>query len=192
MKNGSGAQAAAAAAKWRCRAIPSSGKYGGAMTDTPSAPASAAWAARVTVSAVVWAPQWAKTVSRPLEASTNRCRVVWRSGTERAMPSPALPQVRTPSMPAPTRKSTSGATASSPTREPPSRSGVTAAANAPRSSGVVVGQGDHGVLTVGVGGALGLGCPDAVVVLALEPHAAGGEARLHLYQLRRNLGADRL
>ena len=70
------------------------------MTTTASAPISAACAARVTVSAVVCAPQWTATRSRPSAACRKRSATRRRSSTRSRIPSPAVPSARTPSSPA--------------------------------------------------------------------------------------------
>ena len=100
---------------------------------TPSAPASAAWAESATVSAVVWAPQWANTASRPSRprGSAAACLALGhRQGDALAGAAAGRGRRRSRRPPGSRR-----ATRRPPRRsEPPSRSGVTAAANAPRSS----------------------------------------------------------
>src|SRR5581483_3360420 len=103
------------------------------MTATASAPISAAWAARATVSIVVWAPQCTAT-SNPLgRAARNSSAARRRSATENMMPSPVVPSARRPSSPPPASRATSGWKTSSSSADPPSVSGVTTAAMAPFS-----------------------------------------------------------
>src|SRR4051794_38068037 len=96
------------------------------MTATPSTPIEAAWAARATVSAVDWAPQW--TISVPSQASRNAEAARIRSSSESSTPSPVVPSAKSPSTPPAARKSTIGPIASSSSAAPPLRSGVTDAA----------------------------------------------------------------
>ena len=95
------------------------------MTATPAAPASAANAASAVVSAVVCAPQWARTGSGPSRKSVSARR---RSSSRRLMPSPVVPSARMPSTPPAARKARYGSNAASSSALPPSRSGVSAAA----------------------------------------------------------------
>src|ERR671935_179128 len=100
------------------------------MTATASAPASAAWAASRTVSAVDCAPQWtamsrrSPAASRKSSAARRRC-----SGGSRK-PSPVVPSASSPSRPPPARKSTYRSNAASSRLSPPSARGVIAAASA--------------------------------------------------------------
>ena len=66
------------------------------MTTTASAPTSAAWAASVTVSAVVCAPQWTATWSRRSDACRKRSATRRRSSTRSRIPSPAVPEREEP------------------------------------------------------------------------------------------------
>ena len=86
---------AAAAAKCSSSSPASNAKYGGAITATPSAPASAACAASARVSAVVWAPQCTITRSASdsptISSATRR-----RSSRSSRTPSPVVPSDEQP------------------------------------------------------------------------------------------------
>src|SRR5205823_14813940 len=91
----------------------SSGKYGGAITATASAPMSAACAASSTVSHVDCAPQCTATCSRPAAASTNSWAARRRCPTGSRKPSPVVPSASSPCTPPSARKSTYGPCAAS-------------------------------------------------------------------------------
>ncbi len=95
------------------------------MTATASAPISAAWAASATVSAVVCAPQCTINVAR--DAARNTTVTRFRSSTDSKIPSPVVPQQKTPSAPPSARKREYGQIAASSSCEPPLVSGVAAA-----------------------------------------------------------------
>ena len=71
------------------------------MTTTASAPTSAAWAASITVSAVVCAPQWTATEDAGPTPEEQIGRAAPLLDASR-IPSPAVPNASSPSRPAPT------------------------------------------------------------------------------------------